>query len=134
MKGASRRGPLLALLLAAVLPGRAEGGEIEGDAARGERVFLKCYACHSVEPGEVEGLQGPNLKGVLGRPIAGQVGFDYSEAMRIFAEERGVWTADLLERFVRAPERLVPGTDMSAAPLDDPAERADLLAYLRARD
>jgi cytochrome c2 len=36
-----------------------------GEVARGEVVFQKCYACHSVVPGET-GLTGPNLFGVVG--------------------------------------------------------------------
>ena len=36
------------------------------DPARGERVFQRCFACHSVVAGE-DGLPGPNLRGVIGR-------------------------------------------------------------------
>lgn len=122
------------LLLAGLLLASATSEAIaEDDAKRGERVFQRCYACHSVVPGEVEGLQGPNLRGIVGRPIAAQEGFPYSDAMRRFAAAEGVWTPGLLERFVADPEALVPGTAMSAAPLAV-AERADLLAYLKAND
>ena len=49
---------------------------VAGDAARGERVFERCYACHSVDPAET-GLTGPNLAGVVGRRAASR-DFDYS--------------------------------------------------------
>lgn len=64
--------------------------------------------------------------------MAAQEGFDYSQAMRRFAERQGAWTGELLERSVAAPEQLVPGTEMSAMPILDAAERADLIAYLQA--
>ena len=100
-----------------------------GDPRRGEKVFQKCYACHSVEPGEVN-LPGPNLAGIIGRAIAAEAGFDYSPALRDLATREKVWTADLLDRFVAAPEEVAPGTQMSFPGLAKAADRADLLAYL----
>jgi len=50
---------LVALLLSLPSSGAA-------DPVRGERVFQRCYACHSVVAGE-EGLSGPSLRCVLGR-------------------------------------------------------------------
>ncbi|WP_230533337.1 c-type cytochrome [Microvirga roseola] len=114
-----------ALLLGAPLPA------VAGDAARGERVFQYCYSCHSVQPGETN-LQGPNLAGILGRPIAAQEGFDYSPAMQAFAAREEVWSQELLDRFIAAPEEVVPRTSMDWRGLDDASERADLIAYLRA--
>lgn len=103
-----------------------------GDAGRGERVFQYCYACHSVEPGETN-LQGPNLFGIVGRPVAAQDGFTYSPALRAFAEREPVWTEALLDRFVAAPETLVPKTSMHVRGVDERGEREDLIAYLRSR-
>ena len=102
-----------------------------GDARRGERVFQYCYSCHSVVPGET-GLQGPNLVGIVGRPVAAQQDFEYSPAMRAFAAREPVWTEELLDRFVAAPARIVPQTSMEFPGVDDAIERADLLAYLGA--
>jgi cytochrome c len=115
-----------ALVIAAVSPAPAEG-----DPGRGERVFQYCYSCHSVEPGETN-LQGPNLRGIIGRRIAAQEGFDYSPAMLAFAEREGRWSEALLDRYVEAPEKIVPKTTMSFPGIDEDDERADLLAYLRA--
>jgi cytochrome c len=103
----------------------------EGDPARGERVFQYCYACHSVEPGETN-LSGPNLRGILGRPIAAQAGFDYSPALRALAARHRAWSAALLDRYVAAPEETAPNTTMAFRGIDDPREREDLLAYLLA--
>ena len=103
----------------------------EGDAARGERVFQRCFSCHSVTPNETAQLQGPNLYRVVGRPAAAVDGFDYSDAMKTKAAAGLVWTAEALDRFIADPDAFVPGTPMVILPpLRDERERADLIAYL----
>ena len=102
----------------------------DGDAARGERAFLRCYSCHSVDPNETAKLQGPSLYRVVGRPAAGIAGFDYSDAMLEKAAAGLVWDRATLERYIADPEAMVPGTRMSVPPLRDEQERADIVAYL----
>ena len=93
--------------------------------------FQKCYACHSVVPGET-GLPGPNLAGVVGRRIASAPDFAYSPALATLAERSaGVWTEAALDAFIRAPEDLVPGTEMTFVGLPDAGERADVIAFLK---
>jgi len=99
----------------------------------GERAFARCVACHSIEPGE-DTPAGPTLHHVVGRPIAGRPGFDYSPAMRRFALEHGRWSPRLLETFLAAPESIVPGTEMSSEGIADAAERRALIAWLRRLD
>jgi cytochrome c len=105
-------------------------GAEAGDAVRGERAFQRCYACHSVDPAETARLQGPSLHGVLGRPAAAVSGFEYSDAMRDRSKAGLTWTAERLDAFLANPEAAVPGTSMSALPIGDPLERADIIAYL----
>jgi cytochrome c len=93
-------------------------------------VFQYCYACHSVQAGETS-LPGPNLRGIVGRPIAAREDFAYSLAMRAFAEHEGRWSEALLDRYLAAPYKLVPKTSMSFPGIADDGERADLIAYLR---
>jgi cytochrome c len=102
----------------------------DGDAARGERAFQRCYSCHSVDSKETAKLQGPSLYRVIGRRAASIAGFDYSDAMREKAAAGLVWDPATLERYIADPEALVPGTRMSVPPLRDQQERADILAYL----
>lgn len=111
--------------LAASPPARAEG-----DAGRGARVFQRCYSCHSVDPNE-KPLQGPNLAGVVGRRAGTLPRFEYSESM--IAAGRGglVWTDETLDAYVADPQAVVPGTAMGPVRLSNPADRADLIAYLK---
>lgn len=124
MRGRLARGVAFAALLLQPLAG------VAGDAARGERVFQYCYACHSVDPGETN-LQGPNLAGIVGRPIAAQDGYEYSPAMRAFAAREKVWSEELLDRYIAAPDAVVPRTTMEFHGLEEASERAGLIAYLR---
>ncbi|NVO17217.1 MAG: cytochrome c family protein [Rhodoplanes sp.] len=115
---------LSASLLAAV------SAAADGDAVREERAFLRCYSCHTVDPDETATLDGPLLAGILGRRAATRSGFDYSDALRAAGEAGLTWDAATLDRFIRDPQAMVPGTRMSLPPLDDAGLRADIVAYL----
>jgi cytochrome c len=117
----------IAFALAPLLAGHAHG---EGDPARGSRVFQRCYSCHSVDPSE-QNLQGPNLAGIVGRPAGTLARFEYSDAMIAAGRNGLVWTEEKLDVFVVDPQAVVPGTAMAPVPLNNPADRADLVAYLK---
>lgn len=124
---AARRALLVgALLLGTVVSAGEPGAGSPGDAEAGRKLFARCAACHTVKPGAPSTI-GPNLHGVLGRPIASVAGFAYSPAMR---ELKGAWTAEVLDRFVADPKGVAPGTRMVSPGVTDPRERADLLAYV----
>lgn len=94
------------------------------DAVRGEQVYARCQACHALATDRV----GPHHCGLFGR-LAGSVpGFGYSEAMK---KSRIVWNDATLDRFLAAPLAVVPGSSMTYAGIADPAERANLIAYLQ---
>jgi len=96
-----------------------------GNAARGEALYERCFACHSLETDRA----GPRHCGLFGRRAASVPGFDYSPAMR---SSGIVWDAATLDRFLAAPTTVVPGTSMGYAGIASAQERADLIAYLRA--
>jgi cytochrome c len=99
----------------------------DGDAARGEQLFVRCVACHSLEAGE-HGT-GPSLSGILGRAAASAAGFNgYSAALRA---SDIVWTESALSRFLASPIGLVDGTSMITPGLVSRREIRDLVAYLR---
>lgn len=102
-----------------------------GDADRGETLFRQCSGCHQVGP-EADNRIGPHLNRVFGRKAASLEEFRYSKAF-LRAGTKGLeWHLDTLDAFVANPKAMVPGTRMSFRGLEDPQDRADLLAYLRA--
>lgn len=96
------------------------------DPTKGERVFKKCAACHTVEQDDKNKV-GPNLYGSVGGPVASIDGFKYSNALIEFG---GHWTLERLDAFLTKPRTEVKGTKMSFAGLKKAEDRADLIAYL----
>ena len=99
-----------------------------GDAAKGEKVFQKCGACHTSVPG-IHGL-GPSLAGVVGNRPGQSSGYRYSKGMTAFAETGAVWDEATLDTFLAKPRRVVKGTRMAFPGLKNDEDRADLIAYL----
>ena len=73
-------------------------------------------------------MQGPSL---YGSSAAGRFrpSFEYSDALRRRGRQASSGTPHPRSLYCD-PEGVVPGTAMSAPPLRDEAERADLIAYL----
>jgi cytochrome c len=117
------------LLLAIVALAAVSGAEAQ--TIDGERLFQRCYACHSLDPAGPD-LAGPTLRGLFGRRAGVLDGFDYSQAMRE-AGRRGLsWGEETLDRFLEDPEEFVPGVRMSGVRLRNPNERRALIEWLRA--
>lgn len=110
---------LAALLCCA--PGRAHAG---GDPVRGEELYHRCQGCHSIDRNRI----GPMHKGLFGRTAGTVPGFSYSAAMK---NSGIVWNEDTLDRFLKNPRQMVPGTKMTYAGIKDAKDRADLIAYLK---
>jgi cytochrome c2 len=88
---------------------------------------MQCSGCHAVVDGLSHRL-GPDLHGVVGRPIGSASGFDeYSPALK---SQRGEWTEQRLDAFLRNPQEAVPGNAMGFAGVADDAQRAKLIEYL----
>lgn len=92
-------------------------------------MFQRCYACHSVAPGE-SGLEGPNLHGVVGRRAAVAAGFAYSPALRARGRDGLVWDPATLDAFLADPQGFAPGNNMGFFGLRDPQARAALIRFL----
>ena len=116
-------------LLAGSAVAGAWGSPAAADPARGERVFQRCFACHSVVAGE-DKLPGPNLRGVIDRRAGTQPGFRFSPAL-IEAGARGlVWTRATLDAYLADPEGFLPGTEMALPGLRDAVDRKNVIDYL----
>jgi cytochrome c len=98
----------------------------DGDAARGEKKFEECAACHKIAPGEDN--VGPSLHGVFGRKAGTLTDFRYSPALK----RSGItWTPQTLDTFLADPQKVVPANRMPYAGLAEANDRADLIAYLQ---
>src|SRR5687767_13211949 len=85
----------------------------EGRAADGKKYFEEqCISCHSAEAADNGGNQGPSLAGIWGKPAGGDKAFEYTRELR---ESKLVWDAPTLDRFLAAPDQVVPGTAMVIA-------------------
>jgi cytochrome c len=116
----------IARLAAIVLVAAAGAAHADGDAARGEKRFEECVACHSTERGA--NAVGPTLFGVFDRKAGELADYRYSPALK----RSGItWTAQTLDAFIADPQQVVPANRMPYAGLPDAGARADLIVYLQ---
>ncbi|MDB6100718.1 MAG: sorbosone dehydrogenase [Gammaproteobacteria bacterium] len=101
---------------------------VAADAAAGRTLFRQqCSVCHTAEPNDNGGAQGPSLIGVYGRRAAGDPSFGYTKALQ---DSKLTWNARTLNRFLASPAKAVPDTAMVVT-VEDKAKRADLVEYFR---
>ncbi|EEW25490.1 c-type cytochrome [Rhodobacter ferrooxidans] len=93
-----------ALLALTPLPLAAE----TGDAVAGAAQFIRCKACHAIvtDDGTVVqkgGKTGPNLYGMIGRPVAAMPDFRYSPGFKAAGSAGRVWDAANLAAYLADP-------------------------------
>ena len=115
-----------AVSVAVAVAALAGSAHAAGDAAKGEKVFSKCKACHTTEAGK--NRVGPSLAGLFGRTSGSVAGFNYSDAMKSAAV---VWSDDTLSKYLENPKAFVPGNKMAFPGLKTPEDRDDVIAYLK---
>ena len=87
----------------------------------------QCSGCHSIVDGMSHRI-GPDLHGIVGRQIGGASGYtEYSAAMRA---QRGEWTTERLDQFLRDPQAMMPGNSMGFPGVADAKQRASLIEHL----
>ena len=96
------------------------------DPAKGETVFAKCAACHTINSGGANGI-GPNLWGAFGKAHGHVPGFAYSDALKGVP---GSWDFEGMDKWLTSPRKYAPGTKMSFAGLSNPEDRANLMVYM----
>lgn len=80
----------------------------EGDTAKGEDIFKRCKACHSIIAPDGTALQkggktGPNLFGIIGRVVGSDPDFKYGDAMQAVAAKSLVWDEAAVAAYVTDP-------------------------------
>jgi len=94
------------------------------DPGRGRDAFDKrCTGCHALDKIKV----GPPLRGIYGRTAGKDPQFTYSDAVK---NATVTWDESILDRWLTDTDGVIAGNDM-AFRLNDPAERANIIAYLR---
>jgi cytochrome c len=96
------------------------------NVTKGEAGFKKCQSCHNNVKGGPNAI-GPNLWGVVGRPVGKHPGFQYSSQV---AGHGGNWDWESISQWIKNPKTYIPGDKMAFAGLEDPQARADIIAYL----
>jgi cytochrome c len=97
------------------------------DAALGEKVFLKCKACHQIGDGAKNAV-GPVLNGVVGRKAGTYPDYAYSDANK----NSGItWDEATLKEYLKNPRAKVPGTKMIFPGLTKEDDIDNVIAYLK---
>jgi cytochrome c len=99
----------------------------KADPKAGEAAAKKCQTCHDFTEGGPN-KTGPNLYGVVDRPIASHPGFDYSSDLKAHGNDK--WTYENLNTWITAPKAFAANTKMSYSGDKDDQDRANVIAYL----
>ena len=118
-----------ALLVAGMVLGFT-GSAMAQDAAAGEKVFIKCKACHQIGEGAKNAV-GPVLNGVIGRKSGSVEGYNYSDANK---NSGLTWDEATFKEYIKDPKAKVPGTKMAFAGIKNDEEINNLFAYLKSFD
>ncbi|MGO4669112.1 c-type cytochrome [Bosea sp. 2RAB26] len=120
----------LALTTVLLLPLLSHSVIAAADATSGEKIFLRCRACHQI--GETaRNAVGPKLNGLIGRPAGSVEGYSYSAANK----NSGItWDEPTFRDYIKAPQAKIPGTKMVFPGLKSDQEIDDIVAFLKQFD
>ncbi|MDP2696748.1 cytochrome c family protein [Thalassospira sp.] len=106
-----------------------------GDAANGEKVFKKCVACHSAEPGKNK--VGPSLAGVFGEACGHVEGYKFGAGYLAACEKGFSVDEAFLVDYLKDPSAKlseIAGSKQRSKmtfKLNKDAEIADVIEYLK---
>lgn len=117
-----KAGAVIAALLAAT---SAQAASVQA----GKEYFTNtCKVCHSAEPDDDGGAQGPVLYGLVGRTAGkGDPKFGYTKAIKASGV---VWSPMTLDAFLTNPQAVIRGTAMAEI-VASKADRDNLIAYFQ---
>jgi len=120
--------PILTALVLAMSTSFAVAAE--GDVKKGEKVFKKCKACHTVKEGGKNKV-GPNLFGIVDAEAGKREGYKYSKAFKAKLEEgKLVWDEESLHKWLEKPQKFIKKSKMTLK-LKKEKQRNDVIAYLK---
>lgn len=114
---------IAALALGAVFGGTGQAAAADLD---GEVLFnTHCRNCHS--SAKDDHRLGPSLHGIVGKQAGAAAGFAaYSGSLKGFA-----WDEPTLDKFMASPTSVAPNTSMIFPPVEDPAQRAAIISFIK---
>lgn len=106
----------------------AAAADLAGSAGNGKLLYDKhCVVCHEIVPEDHR--EGPSLAGVYRRQAGTAPFFGKYKALK---GADFIWDDDALNRWLADPRGFAGGRDTGMTlHIDDPAQRADLVAYLK---
>lgn len=126
-------GPAMLALIVAFGGGNALAA---GDAAKGEKAFKRCSACHALEEGKNK--VGPSLYNIVGRTAGSVDGYKYSPVFAEAAEKGLVWEPEQLVAYLEDPRKYLAefvGKDKIKTKMANKFKklelRQDIVAYLQ---
>ena len=111
-------------MICAALSLATAGAALAQDAAKGEKLFKRCAACHQVGA-DAGNRTGPVLTGVIGRKAGSFEGYRYGKSMKAAGEAGLVWEEETLLRYLANPTQYLRDV------LDDPTARARMSFKLK---
>ena len=98
------------ILIAACAAAAIAAPAFAGDAAAGEKTFTKCKVCHAIIAADGTavvkgGKTGPNLYGVVGRPLASYPEFKYGDGILAAGAKGLVWDEAMITEYVKDPTK-----------------------------
>lgn len=113
-------------LATAVVALATSGAQADGDPAKGEKIFKRCMACHTMEAGKHR--VGPSLAGVYGRKAGTAEGYkQYSDSLKNADFE---WDDEHLKEYLANPRDMFKDAKMMFRVTKED-DRENVIAYLK---
>lgn len=96
---------VMAASMALMLGAGAAGAAEEGDPKKGERIWKRCKACHSLEEGKKK--VGPSLYQIVDQQSGTVPGFKYSKSYVTAGEKGLMWTEENLIAYLENPKQFM---------------------------
>lgn len=101
----------------------------KADLEKGQQSVKQCEICHNIAKGKGPKI-GPDLWGIVGRKVASEPKFSYSDVLKKLG---GEWGFEKLNEWLAAPQTMAPGTKMTFPGVKNEQDRANIIAYLNSQ-